>query len=39
MPHVVGDLGGVFPSFATWAQTVFMIALALAFPINSWLSG
>src|SRR5271169_254572 len=39
MPHVAGDLGGVFPSFGTWAQTLFIIALALAFPINRWLSG
>ncbi len=39
MPHVVGDLGGVLPSFGTWAQTDFMIGLALAFPIARWLSG
>jgi MFS transporter, DHA2 family, multidrug resistance protein len=39
LPHVAGDLGGVFPSFGTWAQTDFVIALALAFPISRWLSG
>ncbi len=39
MPHVAGDLGGVRPSFGTWGQTYFMIALALAFPIARWLSG
>jgi len=39
LPHVAGDLGGVFPSFATWGQTYFIIALALAFPIARWLSG
>src|SRR5919112_1018895 len=38
LPHVAGDLGGVLPSFGTWAQTDFMIALALAFPIARWLS-
>lgn len=39
MPHVAGDLGGVKPSFGTWAQTDFMIALALAFPLSRCLSG
>ncbi len=39
LPHVAGDLGGVFPSFGTWGQTYFIIALALAFPIARWLSG
>jgi DHA2 family multidrug resistance protein len=39
LPHVVGDLGGVLPSFGVWAQTDFMIALALALPISRWLSG
>lgn len=39
MPHVSGDLGGVLPSFGTWAQTDFMVALALAFPVARWLSG
>jgi DHA2 family multidrug resistance protein len=38
LPHAAGDLGGVLPSFGTWAQTDFMIALALAFPIARWLS-
>ncbi|MDD5035400.1 MAG: DHA2 family efflux MFS transporter permease subunit [Methylococcaceae bacterium] len=39
MPHVAADLGGVLPSLGTWAQTDFMIGLALAFPIARWLSG
>ncbi len=39
MPHVAGDLGGVLPSFGTWAQTDFIVALALAYPIARWLSG
>ena len=38
LPHAAGDLGGVLPSFGTWAQTDFMIALALAFPVARWLS-
>lgn len=37
LPHVVGDLGGLLPSFGTWAQTDFMIAIALAFPVARWL--
>jgi DHA2 family multidrug resistance protein len=37
LPHVTGDLGGLLPSFGTWAQTDFMIALALAFPVARWL--
>jgi MFS transporter, DHA2 family, multidrug resistance protein len=39
LPHVAGDLGGVLPSFGVWAQTDFIIALALAFPISRWLTG
>ncbi len=38
LPHAAGDLGGVLPSFGTWAQTDFLIALAIAFPIARWLS-
>lgn len=38
LPHAAGDLGGVLPSFGAWAQTDFMIGLALAFPIARWLS-
>jgi len=38
LPHAAGDLGGVLPSFGTWAQTDFMIALALAFPLARWLA-
>lgn len=39
LPHVAGDLGGVLPSFTTWGQTYFIIALGLAFPVARWLSG
>src|SRR5512134_1807921 len=39
LPHAAGDLGGVLPSFGTWAQTDFLVALALAFPIARWFSG
>jgi DHA2 family multidrug resistance protein len=38
LPHAASDLGGVLPSFGTWAQTDFMIALALGFPLARWLS-
>lgn len=38
LPHAAGNLGGVLPSFATWAQTDFLISLALGFPIARWLS-
>ncbi len=38
LPHAASDLGGVLPSFGTWAQTDFMIALALGFPIGRWLA-
>ena len=37
-PHAAGGLGGVFVSFGRWAQTNFMIALALGFPLARWLS-
>lgn len=37
-PHTAGDLGGVTPSFASWATTDFMIGLALGFPIARWLT-
>lgn len=39
LPHVSGDLEGVLPSFLTWAQTDFMIALALGIPIGRTLAG
>ena len=38
LPHAASDLGGVLPSFGGWAQTDFMVGLALAFPIARWLS-
>ena len=34
-----GDLGGVLPGFLTWAQTDFMVGLALGFPLARYLSG
>src|SRR5680860_89165 len=34
LPHVAGDLEGVLPSFMTWAQTDFMIDLALGLPVG-----
>ncbi|WP_446810174.1 DHA2 family efflux MFS transporter permease subunit [Methylomonas sp. 2BW1-5-20] len=37
LPRVAGGLG-VPPSFATWTQTDYMIALALAFPVGGWLA-
>lgn len=37
-PHAAGGLGGVMVSFGRWAQTNFMIALALGFPLARWLS-
>ncbi|MDF0650074.1 MAG: MFS transporter [Nitrospira sp.] len=37
-PHVAGGLGGVQVSFGRWAQTNFMIALALGFPLARWFS-
>ncbi len=39
LPHVAGDLGGVLPSFLTWAQTDFMVGLALGFPVARYLAG
>ncbi|TAJ07331.1 MAG: DHA2 family efflux MFS transporter permease subunit [Nitrospirae bacterium] len=38
LPHAASDLGGVLPSFGTWAQTDFMVALALGFPLARWLA-
>jgi DHA2 family multidrug resistance protein len=32
-PYAAGDLGGVTPSFGTWATTDHMIGIALGFPI------
>ena len=39
VPYAAGSLEGVFPSFALWANSHFMIGLALGFPIARWLSG
>lgn len=38
LPHAASNLGGVLPTFGAWAQTDFLIALALAFPLTRWLS-
>lgn len=35
--HATGDLG-VSPSHASWMQTYYFIALALALPVSSWLA-
>lgn len=37
-PYAAGDLGGVTPSFGTWATTDHMIGMALGFPIARWLA-
>ena len=37
LPRVAGGLS-IPPSFATWTQTDYMIALALGFPLGIWLS-
>lgn len=37
LPRVAGGLS-VPPSFATWTQTDYMLALALALPVGIWLS-
>lgn len=39
IPYAAGSLQGVYPSFALWANTDFMIGLALGFPIARWLGG
>jgi len=39
VPYAAGSLEGVLPSFALWANTHFMVGLALGFPIARWLSG
>ncbi|WP_306305923.1 hypothetical protein [Methylomonas koyamae] len=36
LPRVAAGLG-VQPSFGTWTQTDYMIALALALPLGGWL--
>ncbi|MDF0666395.1 MAG: DHA2 family efflux MFS transporter permease subunit [Nitrospira sp.] len=37
-PYAAGDLGGVRVSFGGWAQSTFLTALALGFPLARWLS-
>jgi len=39
VPYAAGSLEGVLPSFALWANTDFMVGLALGFPIARWLAG
>lgn len=36
LPRVAGGLG-IAPSEATWTQTDYMVALALAYPLGGWL--
>ncbi|HMK90482.1 MAG TPA: MFS transporter [Methylocystis sp.] len=38
-PYVAGDLGGVTPSFGSWATTDHMVGLALGLPFARWFSG
>ncbi len=35
-PYAAANLGGVTPSFGTWATTNHLIGLALGFPIARW---
>jgi DHA2 family multidrug resistance protein len=37
-PYAAGSLGGVTPSYGTWATTDHMIGMALGFPIARWLA-
>ncbi|MGY6214702.1 DHA2 family efflux MFS transporter permease subunit [Methylolobus aquaticus] len=37
LPRVAGGLS-IPPSFATWTQTDYMVALALAYPLGGWLA-
>lgn len=39
IPYVAGSLKGVFPSFALWANTDFMIGVAFGFALSRWLAG
>lgn len=39
VPYAAGGLGGVNPSFATWATTDYLAGLALGYPIALWLEG
>ncbi len=37
-PYVAGSLGGVTPSFGSWATTDHMVGLALGLPFARWFS-
>ena len=39
VPYVAGSLGGVAPSFGTWATTDHMVGIALGLPFARWFSG
>ena len=39
VPYVAGSLGGVTPSFGTWATTNHMVGIALGLPFARWFSG
>ena len=39
IPYVAGSLGGVLPSFALWANTDFLISVAIGFSLSRWLAG
>jgi MFS transporter, DHA2 family, multidrug resistance protein len=38
VPYVSGNLGGVTPSFGSWATTDHMVGLALGLPFARWFS-
>ncbi len=39
VPYVSGDLGGVTPSFGSWATSDHMVGIALGLPFARWFSG
>lgn len=39
VPYVAGSLGGVTPSFGSWATTDHMVGLALGLPFARWFAG
>ena len=39
VPYVSGSLGGVNPSYGSWATTNHMVGIALGLPFARWFSG
>ncbi len=39
VPYVAGSLGGVTPSYGSWATTNHMVGIALGLPFARWFSG